>query len=92
MALFLNKMFFGQRAYGVSAAAQVYFNKRLEDLSIAEAATLAGVLPAPSRYNPVRSVDEASKRRRYVLGRMLDIGYIDEAEYDEALSWANPFL
>jgi penicillin-binding protein 1A len=86
MALFLNKMFFGQRAYGVSAAAQVYFNKRLEDLSIAEAATLAGVLPAPSRYNPVRSVDEASKRRRYVLGRMLDIGYIDEAEYDEAMA------
>ena len=86
MALFLNKMFFGQRAYGVSAAAQVYFNKPLEDLSIAEAATLAGVLPAPSRYNPVRSAEEATKRRGYVLGRMLDIGYIDRAQYDEAMA------
>ena len=75
MALFLNKMFFGQRAYGVSAAAQVYFNKPLKDLNIAEAATLAGVLPAPSRYNPVRSVEEASKRRGYVLGRMRDLDY-----------------
>ena len=86
MALFLNKMFFGQRAYGVSAAAQVYFNKPLQDLSIAEAATLAGVLPAPSRYNPVRSAEEATKRRGYVLGRMLDIGYIDRAEYDVAIA------
>ena len=86
MALFLNKMFFGQRAYGVSAASQVYFNKPLEDLSIAEAATLAGVLPAPSRYNPVRSPEGASKRRGYVLGRMLDIGYIDRSQYDEAMA------
>ena len=86
MALFLNKMFFGQRAYGVSAAAQVYFNKPLQDLTVAEAATLAGVLPAPSRYNPVRSADEATKRRGYVLGRMLDIGYIGQDEYDEAMA------
>ena len=86
MALFLNKMFFGQRAYGVSAAAQVYFNKPLEDLSIAEAATLAGVLPAPSSYNPVRNVELASRRRGYVLGRMLDIGYINEDEFDEAMA------
>ena len=88
MALFLNKMFFGQRAYGVAASAQVYFDKALKDLDISEAATLAGVLPAPSRYNPVRSVEEAAKRRNYVLGRMLDIGYIDRNEYDEAMSVA----
>ncbi|NIL94057.1 MAG: PBP1A family penicillin-binding protein [Woeseiaceae bacterium] len=86
MALFLNKMFFGQRAYGVSAAAQVYFNKPLKDLSVAEAATLAGVLPAPSSYNPVRNVDLASRRRGYVLGRMLDIGYIDQEQFDEAVA------
>ena len=84
MALFLNKMFFGQRAYGVSAAAQVYFNKDLQDISIAEAATLAGVLPAPSRYNPVRSAANAEMRRGYVLGRMRDLDYIDEGTYDEA--------
>ncbi len=86
MALFLNKMFFGQRAYGVAAAAQVYFNKPLASLSVAEAATLAGVLPAPSRYNPVRSARDATRRRNYVLGRMLDLDYIDEATYDEAFN------
>ena len=78
MALFLNKMFFGQRAYGVAAAAQVYFNKDLADINAAEAATLAGVLPAPSRYNPVYSAANAEMRRGYVLGRMRDLGYIDE--------------
>ncbi len=86
MALFLNKMFFGQRAYGVAAASQVYFNKPLSDLSIAEAATLAGVLPAPSRYNPVRSPANATRRRGYVLGRMLDLDYITKAQYDEAMA------
>jgi penicillin-binding protein 1A len=84
MALFLNKMFFGQRAYGVAAAAQVYFNKQLENISVAEADTLAGVLPAPSRYNPVRSAANAEMRRGYVLGRMLDIGFIDANQHDEA--------
>ena len=86
MALFLNKMFFGQRAYGVAAAAQVYFNKPLKDINVAEAATLAGVLPAPSRYNPARSAANAKMRRAYVLGRMSDIGYIDQKAYDEAMA------
>ncbi|MEX0708548.1 MAG: PBP1A family penicillin-binding protein [Woeseia sp.] len=85
MALFLNKMFFGQRAYGVAAAAQVYFGKPLQDINIAEAATLAGVLPAPSNYNPVRSPANARMRRDYVLGRMKALGYIDQAAYDEAM-------
>ena len=83
MALFLNKMFFGQRAYGVAAAARVYFDKPLEDLNVAEAATLAGLLPAPSRYNPVRSATNAERRRGYVLGRMLDLEFIDRAAYDD---------
>ena len=87
MALFLNKMFFGQRAYGVAAAAQVYFNKDLADINAAEAATLAGVLPAPSRYNPVYSAANAEMRRGYVLGRMHDLGYIDDDAYDEAMTW-----
>ena len=87
MALFLNKMFFGQRAYGVAAAAQVYFNKDLADINAAEAATLAGVLPAPSRYNPVYSAANAEMRRNYVLGRMLDLDYIDRQTYDDAKAW-----
>ena len=86
MAFFLNKMFFGQRAYGVAAASQVYFNKNLSDISIAEAATLAGVLPAPSDYNPVASAEEATTRRAYVLGRMETLGYISAAEYEEAMA------
>ena len=88
MALFLNKMFFGQRAYGVAAAAQVYFNKSLDDISIGEVATLAGVLPAPSDYNPVRNPIAAEARRAYVLGRMLDLDYIDDAQYEEGIAAA----
>jgi penicillin-binding protein 1A len=87
MALFLNKMFFGQRAYGVAAAAQVYFGKNLNDINIAEAATLAGVLPAPSSYNPVRSPANASMRRSYVLNRMHDLDYIGDEELRSAMAY-----
>lgn len=87
MALFLNKMFFGQRAHGVAAASKVFFNKDLSDVNIAEAATIAGILPAPSRYNPVSSARLAENRRGYVLGRMRDLGYIDNSAYDEAMSY-----
>jgi penicillin-binding protein 1A len=84
MALFVNKMFFGQRAYGVAAAAQVYFGKNLSDINEAEAATLAGVLPAPSEYNPVRSPANARMRRNYVLGRMFDLDFIDRETHTAA--------
>jgi len=87
MALFLNKMFFGQRAYGVAAAAQVYYGKPLQDINIAEAAMLAGVLPAPSEYNPVRSPANAGMRRRYVLNRMNELDYIDDQQLTEALAF-----
>jgi len=85
MSFFLNKMFFGQRAYGVAAASRVYFNKELSDINVAEAATLAGVLPAPSDYNPVKSAAQATQRRSYVLGRMLSLEFIDQAEYEQAM-------
>ncbi|MGB5490470.1 MAG: PBP1A family penicillin-binding protein [Woeseiaceae bacterium] len=88
MALFLNKMFFGQRAYGVAAAAQVYFDKPLGEVNASEAATLAGVLPAPSRYNPVYSAANATVRRNYVLGRMRDLGYLDDSAYEDAMDFA----
>ena len=87
MALFLNKMFFGQRAHGVAASARVFFNKDLADVNVAEAATLAGVLPAPSRYNPVSSARNATIRRGYVLSRMLDLGFIDRPAFEEAMAW-----
>ena len=86
-ALFVNKMFFGQRAYGVAAAAQVYFGKDLDAINAAEAATLAGVLPAPSDYNPVRSSANASVRRGYVLGRMRDLDFISREEYEASMEF-----
>jgi len=83
-SLYVNKIFLGQRAYGVGAAAEVYFGKSLDQLSLAETATLAGIPTAPSTVNPVASAEAAKVRRAHVLGRMLDLGYITQAEYTEA--------
>ncbi len=82
--LYVNKIFLGQRAYGVAAAADVYFGKTLDQLSIAEMATLAGLPAAPSSINPVANSEAATTRRAHVLGRMLDLGYIGQGEYDVA--------
>ena len=81
MTFYANKVYFGQRAYGVAAAAQVFFGKNIQDISLSEAATLAGVLPAPSNYNPVRNSTLARIRRGYVLNRMYDLNFIDEESY-----------
>jgi penicillin-binding protein 1A len=82
--LYLNVIFFGQRSYGVAAAAQTYFGKRLDQLTVAEAATLAGIPQAPSLYNPIIHPNLAKARRVYVLQRMLDLGYIDAAAAETA--------
>ncbi len=84
LELYLNMIFLGQRAFGVSAAAQVFFGKPLHELSLAEMATIAGLPQAPSLYNPVRSPQMAETRRSYVLRRMLETGYITAEEHDEA--------
>jgi penicillin-binding protein 1A len=86
LALYLNKIFFGQRAYGVAAAAEVYFGKSLDELSIAEAATVAGIPKAPSLLNPVSDPVRAGERRAYVLRRMLELDFIDGDEYQQALA------
>ena len=83
-SLYVNKIFLGQRAYGVGAAAEVYFGKPLDQLSIAEMATLAGIPTAPSTVNPVANPEAAKVRRAHVLGRMLDLNYISQAEYNQA--------
>jgi penicillin-binding protein 1A len=83
-SLYVNKIFLGQRAYGVGAAAEVYFGKSLDQLNVAEMATLAGIPTAPSVVNPVASAEAAKVRRTHVLGRMLELGYISQAEYDQA--------
>ncbi|MDG2156194.1 MAG: transglycosylase domain-containing protein, partial [Gammaproteobacteria bacterium] len=87
LALYLNKIFLGQRAYGVAAAAQVYFGKDLNELNVAEAATLAGLPKAPSTLNPVTNPARAIERRAYVLRRMWELKYIDTETYQAALSF-----
>jgi len=82
--LYLNVIFFGQRAYGVAAAAEAFFGKPLDKLSVAEAATIAGVPKAPSRYNPIVDPQLATSRRAYVLRRMRELGYIDATTAEAA--------
>jgi penicillin-binding protein 1A len=85
-SLYLNKIFFGQRAYGVAAAAETFFGKNLDELTVAEAATIAGVPKAPSIYNPIVNPRLATSRRSYVLRRMRELHFIDPAEADAANS------
>jgi len=85
-SLYLNKIFFGQRAYGVAAAAETFFGKSLDELSVAEAATIAGVPKAPSIYNPIVNPRLAMGRRSYVLRRMRELHFIDPATADAANS------
>jgi penicillin-binding protein 1A len=86
LTLYLNQIFLGQRAYGIGAAAKVYFDKALGDLDLAEAALIAGLPRSPSRDNPVASVDRARDRRAYVLRRMFETGKINESARDAALA------
>ncbi|MBS3785821.1 MAG: penicillin-binding protein 1A, partial [Gammaproteobacteria bacterium] len=84
--LYLNKIYLGQRAYGVAAAARVYYDKPLADLTLAEQAMIAGLPKAPSAANPITNAERGLQRRGYVLGRMLDAGFIDEAAYMQAMA------
>ena len=81
---YLNVIFLGQRSYGVAAAAETYFGKPLDQLSVAEAATLAGIPQAPSRYNPITNPKAAQVRRHYVLTQMQKLNYIDAATAQRA--------
>jgi len=85
LELYLNKIFLGHRAYGVGAAAQVYYGAALEDLTLGQIAMIAGLPKAPSTTNPVTNPETAAVRRAYVLSRMLKLGYIDAAAHDTAL-------
>lgn len=82
LELYMNEIFLGQNSYGVTAAAQTYFNKTLQELAPHEAATLAAMPKAPSDYHPVRQKDRLLNRRNYVLREMRQNGYIDQATYD----------
>ncbi|MBV7315624.1 PBP1A family penicillin-binding protein [Shewanella sp. NIFS-20-20] len=84
LSLYLNRIYLGQRAYGVGAAAQVYYGEDLSALTLAQQAMIAGLPKAPSSMNPISSPIRAKARRNVVLGRMLEVGYITLAEYQQA--------
>ncbi len=86
LTLYLNKMFLGQRAYGVGAAAEVYFGKTVDQLTLPEIALIAGTFRLPSRDNPVANADLAKQRRSYVLRRMREKRFITEEEHAAALA------
>ena len=84
LELYLNKIFLGHRAYGVAAAAQIYYGAGLDELTLDQAAMLAGLPKAPSSINPVSNPEAGMARRGYVLRRMLELGFIDKVAYDAA--------
>ncbi|MEJ2610021.1 MAG: penicillin-binding protein 1A [Candidatus Thiodiazotropha sp.] len=84
LELYLNKIYLGHRAYGVGAASLVYYGRHTEKLELSEIAMIAGLPKAPSALNPITAPDRALRRRNYVLGRMLKLGYISQAEHDAA--------
>lgn len=86
LELYLNKIYLGERAYGVGAAALVYFGKPVAELSLSEMAVLAALPKAPSRDNPAVNPQRAQDRRNYVLRRMRDLGMIEAAEYDATVA------
>jgi penicillin-binding protein 1A len=85
LSLYLNHVYLGHGAYGVGAAAETYFGKEVEDLTIAEAAMLAGLVASPTKYAPHRNMALARQRQKYVLGHMRDDQYISDADYEAAL-------
>jgi penicillin-binding protein 1A len=85
LELYLNQIYLGHRSYGVNAAAQTYYGKPLHSLSLAEYAMIAGLPKAPSAYNPITNEARAMQRRNYVLRRMLELNFITDKDFEEAL-------
>ena len=85
LELYFNKIYYGNRAYGVAAAARVYYGKRLNQLNLAQLAMIAGLPQAPSVNNPIQNPRGALARRNHVLARMLDVGYITKATYQKTI-------
>ncbi len=88
LELYMNQIYLGQRANGFAAAAEVYFGKQLKDVTVAEAAMLAGLPKAPSAYNPIANPKRATARQRYIIDRMFENGFITEAQRTAALAQA----
>ena len=86
LEVYLNQIYLGQRSYGFAAAARTYFGKSMNELTIGEAATIAGLPVAPSTYNPIVNPQRATMRKNYVLRRMQELGFIDEQTYQTELN------
>nr|WP_255501117.1 penicillin-binding protein 1A [Mitsuaria sp. WAJ17] len=86
LEIYMNQIFLGHKAYGFAAASEVYFGKPLKDITIAEAAMLAGLPKAPSAYNPINNPRRAKIRQQYIIDRMLENGYITEEQHAQAKS------
>ncbi len=86
LELYLNKIFLGKRAYGIGSAAEIYYGKKVEELTLAQSAMIAGLPKAPSRYNPVINPKRAKIRRDYILKRMSVLSYISPEEYQESVN------
>ncbi len=86
LTIYLNQIFFGARAYGIEAAARTYFGVHAKDLTLAQAAMLAGLPKAPSRFNPYRNEERARERQIWILGRMHELGWADDEQYQAALA------
>lgn len=86
LELYVNKIYLGNRAYGIEAAAQIYYGKSIGELSLAQLAMIAGLPKAPSRYNPVVNPERAKIRRDWILARMYELGKIDQQRYQGALA------
>jgi penicillin-binding protein 1A len=86
LELYMNQIYLGQRANGFASAAEIYFGKKLKDVTVAEAAMLAGLPKAPSAYNPIANPKRATQRQRYIINRMFETGFITEAQHEQALA------
>ena len=85
LTLYLNKIYLGHRSYGIAAAADVYYDKKLSELSLAQQAMIAGLPKAPSAFNPITNPSRALTRRNYVLNRLLGLNYITQTQFDSAI-------
>lgn len=95
LTIYLNQIYLGEHAYGVEAASRTYFGKHAADITLAESAVIAGLPKAPSKYNPFRSPEAAKERQMYVLGRLRDLKWISQEEYEQAAAeplvyWSMP--
>jgi len=86
LELYVNKIYLGNRAYGIEAAAQVYYGKPISELSVAQLAMIAGLPKAPSAFNPLANPARSKERRDWILGRMYRLGSLDESSYRQALA------